>query len=42
LCVSDSIRLMRHAGVRAVPVVDGNEVIDIFTFTDALRTCSNP
>jgi len=33
---------MRHAGVRAVPVVDGNEVIDIFTFTDALRTCSNP
>jgi len=32
---------MRHAAVRAVPVVDGDELIDIFTFTDVLRTCSH-
>ena len=40
LVVSDCIRLMRHAGVRTVPVVDCNDVIGILTYTDVLRACA--
>lgn len=41
LCVTDAIRLMRHAGVRTVPVVEGDDVVGILTFTDVLRACSH-
>ena len=39
LCAADCIQLMRHAGVRTVPVVDAGEVVGIFTYTDVLRAC---
>ena len=37
LCVSDCIQLMRHAGVRMAPVLEGNELVGILTFTDVLH-----
>ena len=40
LGVADCIRLMRHAGVRTVPVLEGSELIGILTFTDVLRACA--
>ncbi|MCR9096181.1 MAG: CBS domain-containing protein [bacterium] len=42
LLASDCIRLMRHAGVRMAPVVEGVEAIGILTFTDVLRACARP
>lgn len=38
--VSDCIRLMRHCGVRTAPVLEGEEVIGVLTFTDVLRACA--
>ena len=39
LCIADSIQLMRHAGVRTVPVVEAGQVVGVFTYTDVLRAC---
>lgn len=39
LCVLDCVRLMRNAGVRTAPVVDGCELVGILTFTDVLFAC---
>lgn len=39
LCVSDCIRLMRHAGIRTVPVLEEGELVGVLTFTDVLRAC---
>ncbi len=36
LCVIDCIRLMRLVGVRAAPVLDGDELVGILSFTDVL------
>lgn len=41
LLVSDCIRLMRHSGVRMAPVLDGQDVIGVLTFTDVLRACAH-
>lgn len=41
LLVSDCIRLMRHAGVRMAPVLEGVDVIGVLTFTDVLRACAH-
>ena len=37
LCIADCIQLMRLAGVRTAPVLDGTEVVGILTFTDVLN-----
>ena len=34
LCIADCIELMRMAGVRRVPVLDGSELVGILSCTD--------
>lgn len=34
LCVADCIQLMRHTGVRMMPVLDACELVGILTFFD--------
>lgn len=41
LCISDCIQLMRHAGVRTAPVVDGSTVVGVLTFTDVLHALAD-
>lgn len=36
LCITDCIQLMRLAGVRTTPVMSGNELVGVLTFTDVL------
>ena len=38
-CAMESVQLMRHAGVRMAPVVDANELVGVFSFTDVLKAC---
>jgi CBS domain-containing protein len=38
--VSDAIALMVSAGVRQLPVIEGNHLVGIFDITDAYRTAS--
>ena len=33
----DCINLMRHAGVRRVPVLRGSEVVGVLSFSDVFR-----
>lgn len=40
--VLDCIRLMRHAGVRSAPVLDGTELVGLLSFTDVLRRVADP
>lgn len=42
LCVSDCIRLMRMAGVRTVPVIEGGEPVGVLSFTDVMGAIANP
>ncbi len=37
LCILDCINLMRMAGVRSVPVMDGPNMVGILSFTDVIR-----
>jgi CBS domain-containing protein len=40
LCIIDCVRLMRLTGVRAAPVLEGDELVGIFSFTDLLNAIS--
>ncbi|NNL67731.1 MAG: CBS domain-containing protein [Myxococcales bacterium] len=42
LCVADCIRLMRMAGVRTVPVLEGAEPVGVLSFTDVMGAIGNP
>ena len=42
LCISDCIRLMRMAGVRTVPVIEGAEPVGVLSFTDVMGAIGNP
>lgn len=39
LCIIDCLRMMRNAGIRTAPVVDGAELVGILTFSDVLFAC---
>ena len=39
LCLSDCIQLMRNAGIRTAPVLEGSKLVGILSFTDVLRAC---
>jgi CBS domain-containing protein len=38
--ISDCLRLMRMAGVRSVPVLDGVRLVGLLSFTDVLRAAA--
>ena len=42
LSVVDCINLMRMAGVRSVPVLRGQEVVGVLSFTDIIREITSP
>jgi len=42
LCIPDCLRLMRMAGVRSAPVVEGSELAGILSFTDVLAAAVRP
>lgn len=37
LCISDCMQLMRLSGVRSAPVIDGDELVGMLSFTDVLH-----
>lgn len=41
LCIEDCVQLMRMAGVRTTPVLDGDELAGILTFTDVLNAAAS-
>lgn len=40
LCIEDCIQLMRMAGIRTAPVLDGVELVGLLSFTDILRAAA--